>query len=210
MVKGKYAAKAANRLVQTDNELLIEKTAECERLAAELNAVKQQLDRARRESSSLVLERASELSHEQIASARLKAEERVAQVEAKQAEDGMFCAKWLWKLFVGTTGKGTIPRYFVTDIVPLLITDDDVATAFINERLDGADNHTSNRHVRRHGLKNIQRNSKVSDNNVTTPLAKTMMSAAFGDKASKALVDEVRTGWGTASEALKAGDEQEA
>lgn len=180
MAKGKYAARAANRLVQTDNELLIEKSAECDQLRAHVARLKHELDNARKALSSDTATRAEKLAADRVSSVRSDAERRIADAEQKWFRDGRTVADKLWDYFASLGGDGCIPRFFVTDLVPLLIPADEV-NDFINSRLDkGIPGRQANREARRHAIRNISRNSRADDNDVHSGIPGKVTATALG------------------------------
>lgn len=206
MAKGKYAARAANRLVQTDNELLQQKIAECEELKRELAQVKSELHQAQTVVGTAVTRRAEELSSTLITKIEATCADRIAEAESSWYRDGRRIASRMWDYFIGPNKDGQLPRFFVTDIIPMLLPDDEV-NDFVNSRLDEApidqDVKKSNRMARRHALKNIQRNARIDDNGGgNDKVAKLAISAALGDSDSQ---DVMRLGRHRVD-----GDEQEA
>lgn len=193
MAKGKYAARAANRLVQTDNELLREKVAECEALKRELASVKGELHQALTANASAVTRRAEELSARLIADIESSSAARIASAESNWHSRGRQIAGRMWDYFIGPNKDGHLPRFFVTDIVPMLLPENEV-NDFVNSRLDERpevdDKVTkTNRMARRHALKNIKRNSRIDDNSGgDDKVARLAMSAALGDAKSQELM----------------------
>lgn len=114
MSRGKYAARAANRLVAFDNELLKEKCAQVDRLRADIFAVEQQLKEERRQRDAIVLKRANELSQQQIAGIRQAAEAHMIAYTA----DIRHAVDLLTKDFARTRST---PRCWVNEVLPLLI-----------------------------------------------------------------------------------------
>lgn len=187
MAKGKYAARAANRLVQTDNELLKEKIAECIQLKSDLKEAQRELEVLQTSLSSEIIRRSDELSYARIREIETACTEKVVAAENKWFANGRQAASRLWDYFVGLDREGTVPRFFVTDIVPMLVPDNEL-NEFINSRLDdGLPNRKANRYARRHGMENIKRNSNADANNNTQSeaLTKALTAAAYGDTESR-------------------------
>jgi hypothetical protein len=100
MTRGKYAAKAANRLAQLDNELLQEKIVEVADLKDQLAAARQQLVEEHTARDRLVLHRADELSQELLD--RAHAEAKSAQDELEDVRH--YVAEWVSN-YVATLGR---------------------------------------------------------------------------------------------------------
>lgn len=204
MAKGKYAAKAANRLVQTDNELIHELRGRLASTQDERDSLAQQLSVLQSNFNGQVIQRADKLAADRVLQAQIEAERRVADIEAKYAADGLECARLVWDAFAGPNSKGIIPKFVYTIVIPRLIPDEASANAFVNERLDaGLRGRAANRYARRHGYKNIQRSAKAdNNNNATSEASKLLMAARLGDQAAMDKAVEIVSGWH--------GDEQEA
>ena len=110
MSRGKYAARAANRLVQTDNELLREKCAEVERLKQELQAANQALTNERNNRGAMAIARADELSRDAIAAV----EQKMADEDAEHRQANEWVAECLTNFLQGLAelhqDKGFYPR----------------------------------------------------------------------------------------------------
>lgn len=105
MTKGKYSARAANRLVQTDNELLRHKTAECESLKAELNRVEQELNTLRRQVHNEAMREGARLAAEDIA--RLDTELRSVTRNFADYRERVALECWnLYQEFGASLGEG--------------------------------------------------------------------------------------------------------
>lgn len=114
MAKGKYAAKAANRLAQTDNELLKEALAEAKRLKHRLKSVTDELEAERRDRNALILSRAHELSEQMI----LEHKSELEEYRASQERDGFLLAK-----AIATAPRQKFMDAFLEHILPLLVKD---------------------------------------------------------------------------------------
>lgn len=80
MTRGKYGARAANRIVQTDNELLKAKAAEVEVLKAELSAARAELNAERVRTSREIHTVAEEKAAAQVAAVKAEAKAEVARL----------------------------------------------------------------------------------------------------------------------------------
>jgi len=91
VAKGKYAAKAANRLAQTDNELLRQCLAERDELKNELAAAREEINIEHTKRSAEVQKRAMELADEQVRLAQEDADE----ARASRDQLGEFAVSWV-------------------------------------------------------------------------------------------------------------------
>lgn len=116
MTRGKYGAKAANRLAAFDNELLTEKTAEVAQLQQQLATLRAELAAERADRGALVIARADELAAQQIAAIRTQTNEQLAAhtAAAHQAAD-------LLTTYFHRQHK--YPYDYMPKILPLLIPD---------------------------------------------------------------------------------------
>lgn len=129
MARGRYAAKAANRIANLDNEVLQEKVAEIATLKSQLRALAAELALERKQRGALVLKRANELSEETVRAAR----QEVADIESARHDTLRMIADYLVVLFK-TSKKGeevSYPNGFF-DLLPILITDTKERSAFID------------------------------------------------------------------------------
>lgn len=182
VAKGKYGARAANRLVQTDNELLKERIAECDRLKSQLAEANQEIHKLRTAAGSEAIRRANDIAADQVAHVRAECARQIEATETTFYQHGRYVAELMWRLFVGPERTGTLPRSFVTEAIPRLLPDDEV-NEFINSRLDeGMNKGVSNRRVRRHGIENIQRRTKEKTDKEVTQLA---VAAAYGSSTAR-------------------------
>lgn len=94
MAKGKYKARAANREVARDNELIVEKVEEIAALKQKLTDTERELARERTERGAIVLARANELSAEQIRMAR----EEISSMNIQRVEDQIRYAVLVWEI----------------------------------------------------------------------------------------------------------------
>lgn len=203
MAKGKYSARAANRLAQNDNALLQSKIEECERLEAEVSATKAELRALQATRSAEITRRAEDLARDRIDAERSKSANALADARARYADSGRYIANKLWDYFVGTDGEGLLPRFFISDVLPRLLGDDEV-NELISSRLADAPGCGVSRDGRRNGLKNFVRNSNVADNSGhRSDLMKPMFAARYG---SKQAAEAVRSRTNPKADA----DEQEA
>lgn len=132
MTKGKYAAKAANRLAELDNELLQQKCSEVLQLRATLDQVRKELADERRDRGSMVLKRAEELAADQVSMAR----NQLAVVEDSRKDTLLMIANYLVKWFrQDSPGRGetTYPNWFINELLPILIDDVNHRSAFLND-----------------------------------------------------------------------------
>lgn len=86
MSKGKYAARAANRLATLDNDLLRDKTAEVEQLKARVAELETQLRGEKHDRDSTILRRANELAADQVRAANEKTRELAESQLERDAE----------------------------------------------------------------------------------------------------------------------------
>jgi hypothetical protein len=91
MTKGKYAARAANRLAALDNTLLRDKSAEVDRLTTRVAELDGQLAAERRDRDAIVLDRAQALSAEEIAAAYTE----IRELKAAQQQLNHRTAEWI-------------------------------------------------------------------------------------------------------------------
>ncbi|MGV7669103.1 hypothetical protein PJN91_17170 [Mycobacterium kansasii] len=188
MAKGKYSARAANRLVQSDNALLQSKIEECERLKTEVSAIKSELHALQRSRSAEITRRAEDLSRACIDAERSRSANTLADTRARYAESGRYIANKLWDYFVGTDGEGLLPRFFLSDVLPRLLGEDEV-NELISSRLAGVPGCSVSRDGRRNGLKNFVRNSNIVDNSGhRSDLMKPMFAARYGSKQASEVV----------------------
>jgi len=131
MAKGKYAAKAANRLAELDNELLQQKCKEVTALTTELQNVRRELETERRDRSQLVLQRSDELSAKVLEQQR----EKAAVAAAEHKEVLRLVADYLVMMYRDRDGKVSYPNGFVRDLLPLLLPDNRERSEFIDNML---------------------------------------------------------------------------
>ncbi|MDO3096801.1 hypothetical protein [Mycobacteroides abscessus] len=184
MAKGKYGARAANRIVQTDNDLLKEKVAECEALKAELNSVKQRLNLSETATSAEVTRRAEKAAAGLVNAMKIELSDKLEADNAERLRASRLVAGRLWDYFVGTDGSGSIPQFFITDIIPLLLPMDRDANEFMGEKLD---DFGGNRNARRRGMKNIRSHSSRDWTGATALLT----AARLGDKEALQKVRQI-------------------
>lgn len=94
MAKGKYGARAVNRLADLDESLLRDKCAEAERLSARVTELESRLNDERRERSAMVLARAHELSQELVSAARHDVAAEVAAHEQTRQRVAEWVVNW--------------------------------------------------------------------------------------------------------------------
>lgn len=189
MARGKYGARAANRLAQTDNELLVATAAERDELKLKVASLTQELADAKASLSGAVIDEADKMSRKLIARARAECDARVADIESERDRNGIYVADKLWSYFAGMGGDGVFPRFFVEDLVPRLVPDANV-NDFINARLAVAGCGAS-REARRHGMANIKRSARAEDSNDRSRDSATALvtRAALGDSEARRRID---------------------
>ncbi|MFC9765243.1 hypothetical protein [Rhodococcus jostii] len=148
MTKGKYAAKAKNRLANLDNEILQEKLAEITGLHSTITGLEQALDAERRDRGRLVIERADELSRSML-------EEVRAQAQRQRDADYVARREVAAELAAYFSLLDNYPPLFFNEILPRLLRPED-RNRFVDEILTTAE-HPSTRNARRHGADNIRR-----------------------------------------------------
>lgn len=186
MTRGKYAAKAKNRLANLDNEILQEKLTEIVELKAEISSLNQALSAERAERGRLVLERAEELSRQQIDLVRREAREQIDAGWVARRE----VAQELGDYFLF---KNEFPPLFWTKVLPRLLPTKEM-NAFTDKLLDDAGK-PSGRHVRRHGGENIRRaSSRAFSNNRTDQLIRAATVAKLSASAEPAELPEMEGG----------------
>lgn len=164
MTKGKYKARAANREVARDNELIVEKIAEIATLKATLVETEGRLQKERSERSALVVARADELSAEQISATRAEAEQQVAGYVKDMRTVADFLAEYFHR-------EERYPTGFIDVVLPLLIPDSVQRNEMVNAVFEdhpfcpdhaGEEMRIANRSIRRHAADNIARSTKKS------------------------------------------------
>jgi hypothetical protein len=112
VVKGKYGVRAANRIVQTDNELLRAKIAECQSLKSECDGLKQEVEYLRRHVNGAAMRHGAELAAAELSRARSEIESVRAEFDEYRARVAVECWE-LYKEFGATLGEGSSwDRYF--------------------------------------------------------------------------------------------------
>lgn len=149
MTKGKYAAKAKNRLANLDNRLLQEKLTEVEELNQEIQRLKAALDSERRDRGRLVIERAHELSASSIENIRTEADVVLEAAESRSREAALRLVGY-FKI------QDNFPAVFIKEVLPALIPSGEL-NAFVEEMLADAVTAPSVRYTRRHAAQNIRR-----------------------------------------------------
>jgi hypothetical protein len=97
MTRGRYAARAANRLAALDNDLLRDKAVEVEHLTARIADLEAELAAEKRDRDALILARAGELSAQQIAAAHTE----LHQLKTAHQEFNRETATWFAKYING-------------------------------------------------------------------------------------------------------------
>lgn len=106
MAKGKYAARAANRLVQTDNDLLREKAAQCERLACERDRLQHEINRLRKQMHSEAMHHGAELAADDMRRVQGERDSLAAEFEQYRERAAIDC--WnLYQEFGASLGENT-------------------------------------------------------------------------------------------------------
>lgn len=116
MTRGKYAAKAANRLADLDNQLVQEKVGEVAQLKAQIAELQSLLDGERLSRQAMIIDRGNELSAQQIAAVRQRLDESVAH----HAETLRDVATHIGELFLQ---RGYASVDYITKILPELLPD---------------------------------------------------------------------------------------
>ncbi|MFC9768615.1 hypothetical protein [Rhodococcus jostii] len=169
MTKGKYAAKAKNRLANLDNEILQEKLAEITGLQSTITGLEHTLDAERRDRGRLVIERADELSRSMIDDIRRRAQQ-------EREEDYRAHREVVQELANHFSHRDNYPPLFFTKIIPRLLRPED-RNEFVDRQLTTRES-PSTRESRRHGANNVRRHiSEVANNNLRDELIKELTSA---------------------------------
>lgn len=154
MAKGKYAARAANRLAQTDNELLRECVAERDHLKKELATLRQEITDERVHRDSDVQARATELADELVRLARAEADEAVA----ARDQFGVFAASWVTDhikaMLRANPDTKCIPNDF-EDFISEMVGGDKVGE-YYSEVMSPADEYWERRPIRRLTAKKLR------------------------------------------------------
>ena len=113
MAKGKYAVKSANRLAHTDNQLLRNKIAECERLKFELESVKADLAREQATAKGAIIriseQRALEISEDRIAAIETRCRNEVREARESTAKVLVYLARTIQLHAAKNPGARSVP-----------------------------------------------------------------------------------------------------
>ncbi|QZT61293.1 hypothetical protein [Mycolicibacterium austroafricanum] len=163
MAKGKYSAKAANRLAQTDNELLIAERAKVTQLQKQLRELESALEKERRDRAAVIEERAHELSS--VTVERIRQES--AEAEEKRVAFNNYVAQWLVDYFKRMEEEhpdiGVVPLSSI-DLIAELVGNEQVGE-YTSDLLKQSNPTWSNRHHRRLTGKKIRRNQAINREN---------------------------------------------
>ena len=128
-MRGKYAARAANREVARDNELITEKMRQLDELNATIETLKAELAHERAERSNLVVRRTKEMIAREVAIPLAEIEELKRHHKAQMRK----VADLLGSTFKRRSGA---PRNYFTEIVPLLIPEPKEQSEYIDRWLN--------------------------------------------------------------------------
>lgn len=163
MAKGKYGARAANRLAQLDEELIADERNKIKELEREVAELTKTLKGERRQRSVLADKRSQELAASIVDSVRAEA----ARTEADRVAFNHYVAKWLVDYFVQMEeehpGIGVVPMASI-DLITKLVGNDEVGQ-YISELLSHTSPEWANRHHRRFTGKQLRRNQAVNRSN---------------------------------------------
>lgn len=151
-MKGKYAARAANREVARDNELIASQSDRIRELQDEMARLRAELNAERAERGALIVAQADTLSAQQIAALRQENEESWAQHRRQL----VWVAEWLMRFF---HLNDNYPEGFIDQVLPHLVPDTAERNLMVDNQLD-QEQFPTNRNLRRHSAENIQRSSK--------------------------------------------------
>ncbi len=115
MVRGKYAARAANTIAHTENELLREKSAECEKLRAECDRLKLDLQAVNTTIGSRIIRGVAESSRRELAAANA----RVEAAERAHTEDVERIFKGIGNILFTPGARMDFPNLRVAEISEL-------------------------------------------------------------------------------------------
>lgn len=113
-MKGKYAAKAANRAAALDNSVIAELRADLAAAKDEIQTLKTKLAASEQEVSSRIIERADQLAADMVASANRRADDFIA-----ERQDQLH---WVAeKLTAYFSAQKVYPNVYIQDVLPALI-----------------------------------------------------------------------------------------
>lgn len=128
MAKGKYGARATNRLASLDNTLLQDKCAEIVDLKGQIAERDQQLRDEKRDRDALIIRRSDERAAELIQQTTKESADRVRTLLANNEKAAI--------LLLNKAFRNQIPDVFIDDVLPMLVPDQRVRSRIINSYLD--------------------------------------------------------------------------
>jgi hypothetical protein len=152
MTRGKYAARAANRLAELDNQLVRDKITEVEQLTSRVTELEAQLQAEKRDRESITLQRAEQLAAEHVQDAR-------QETQALRENYQRNTRSWIKRLTAYFYAERVFPGFW-DEILAEMMPDELERSAFIEETW-GPD-YPTNRELRRHSAQAITRGKAMS------------------------------------------------
>lgn len=129
-MKGKYAAKAANRAAALDNSVIAELRADLAAAKDQIQTLKTKLAASEQEVSSRIIERADQLAADMVASANRRADDFIAE----RRDQLHWVAEKLTAYF---SAQKVYPNVYIQDVLPALIPDTKMRSTHIDTAFFG-------------------------------------------------------------------------